>query len=115
MKSITKFPKKSVTDFQKFRANNLSARSFMSRPTAPFFPERKLSFDRYDVDLTDSVLVQFERRIPPFSLRRRGRAIAPSDFRDRARAVTRWVGCFLSFAHNRRPNISQFSMGYSPH
>src|SRR5436309_3867842 len=65
------------------------------------------------VDLTDALLVQFERQLSPFSLRRRGRAIAASDFRDRARAVTRWVGCFLSFAHNRRPNISQFSMGHS--
>src|SRR5437016_6885007 len=65
------------------------------------------------VDLTDAVLGQFERRIPPFSLRRRGRAIADPDCRDCDSTVTRWVGCFLSSADSSLSNISQFSTGYS--
>src|SRR5438067_10526551 len=54
------------------------------------------------VDFADTVLVQLERHLFPFSVWRRSYPLTPFDRRNRAGAVTRRVGWFLSFAHDRR-------------
>src|SRR6266446_7442935 len=66
------------------------------------------------VDPADPLLVQLERCLSPFSLWRRSCVVAASDFWHRARTVVGRARCFLSFARNRWPNISQLSVGYSP-
>src|SRR2546430_4174852 len=54
------------------------------------------------VDLADALLAQFERRLPAFFVWRRSSTVAAIDFWNRACAVTRRFGRFLSFAHDRR-------------
>src|SRR5437588_597163 len=66
------------------------------------------------VDPADPVLAQFERRLSPFSLWRRSCVVAASGFWHRTRTVVGRARCFLSFAHNRRTNVPQLSVGYSP-
>src|ERR1700736_3213812 len=64
------------------------------------------------VDFANALLVQLERRIPAFSLRRWSCVVNLVHRRNRACDLFDCVIRVLSFAHGRRPNISQFSMGH---
>src|SRR5262249_18335782 len=65
------------------------------------------------VDPADALLVQFERRVSLFSVRRRRCAFASAHFWNRARARARRPGDFLSVAHRRWADVSEFSVGHS--
>ncbi len=65
------------------------------------------------VDLADTLLVQLERHLSPFSLWRRSYPLTPFDRRNRARAVAGRARCFLSVTDDRRANVPQFSVGHS--
>src|SRR5207237_6620680 len=62
------------------------------------------------VDLADALLVQFQRRVSPFSLRRRRFVVVAFDFWSRSRGVAFWSRRFLFVAHYRRPDFSQLSV-----
>src|SRR5438105_15506519 len=58
------------------------------------------------LDSANSLLVQFEQRLPPFSLRWRRFGLTPADFSNCSSYFVGRSFRFLSFAQHRRPGVS---------